>query len=76
MNDDYGWDLSKTDPMMIEIKKNGVKIFSIFMGEAMESAGRRAVMKHVRVCDETPWLKKWHMDAMEEVVEILKGNLK
>jgi hypothetical protein len=42
----------------------------------MESAGRRAVMKHVRVCDETPWLKKWHMDAMEEVVEILKGDLK
>jgi hypothetical protein len=76
MNDNYSWDLSKDDPMIIEIRKDGVRLFSIFMGEAMESAGRRAVMKHVRVCDETPWLKKWHMDAMEEVVEILKGDLK
>jgi len=74
--DNYTWDLDPKDPMLIVIKKNGVRLFSIFMGEAMESAGRRAVMKHVRVCDETPWLKKWHMDAMEEVVEILKGDLK
>jgi hypothetical protein len=74
INDEYSWDLSKTDPMIIEIKKDGVKIFSIFIGEAMESAGRRAIMKHVKVCDNTPWLKKWHMDAMEEVVEVLKGE--
>lgn len=76
MNDNYSWDLSKTDPMIIEIRKDGIKLFSLFIGEAMESAGRRAIMKHVKECDNSPWLKKWHMDAMEEVVEILKGDLK
>ena len=53
MNDNYSWDLSKTDPMLIEIKKDGVRLFSIFLGEAMESAGRRAVMKHVKECDRS-----------------------
>jgi len=74
MSDNYSWDLSKTDPMIIEIKKDGVRLFSIFIGEAMESAGRRAIMKHVRECDRSHWIKKWHMDAMDEVVEILKGE--
>jgi Uri superfamily endonuclease len=76
MSDGYGWDLSKTDPMIIEIKFNGQKVMSLFLGEAMESAGRRAIMRHVKECDNSHWLKKWHMDAMEEVVEILKGDLK
>ena len=72
--DDYTWDLDPEDCMNIVIKKGGVRLFSIFLGEAMESAGRRAIMKHVKECDRTPWLKKWHMDAMDEVAEILKGN--
>jgi len=72
--DNYTWDLSKADPMLIEIKKDGVRLFSIFLGEAMESAGRRAVMKHVRECDKSYWLKKWQMDSMDEVVETLKGE--
>ena len=75
MNDNYSWDLSKTDPMIIEIRKDGIKLFSIFIGEAMESAGRHAIMKHIKECDSSPWLKTWHTDAMDEVAEILKGNL-
>lgn len=72
--DNYTWDLDQTDPMLIVIKKDGQRLFSIFLGEAMEVAGRRAVMKHVKECDNSPWLKRWHMDAMEEVVNILKGE--
>lgn len=74
MSDNYSWDLSEKDPMIIEIRKGGVKIFSIFIGEAMESAGRRAIMKHVRECDSSPWIHKWHISAMDEVAEILKGT--
>lgn len=74
MSDNYGWDIDEKDPMIIVIKKDGVKIFSIFIGEAMESAGRRAIMKHVKECDRSPWIHKWHKTAMEEVVEILKGE--
>ena len=76
MSDKYGWDLSKTDPMIIEITFMGQKVMSLFLGEAMESAGRQAIMKHVKECDNSPWLHKWQMDAMDTVVEIIKGNVK
>lgn len=72
--DNYSWDMDEKEPMIIVIKKDGVRLFSIFLGEAMESAGRRAVMKHVKECDNSPWIHKWHKSAMEEVVEILKGE--
>lgn len=68
------WNLSETDPMVIVIKYNGVRAMSISLHEAMESAGRKAIMKHVRECDNSPWLRKWHDDKMEQEIEILKGN--
>jgi hypothetical protein len=61
----YTWNLSKTDPMIIEIFHNGNKIMGIFLGEAMESAGRTQVMRHVKECDNTPWLMRWHDDPFE-----------
>ncbi len=74
MSDRYSWSLDEKDPMLIVIKMDGVRLFSIFIGEAMELAGRRAIMRHAKECDNSPWLKKWHMDAMEEVAEILQGK--
>ncbi len=72
--ENYSWDMDDKNPMVIVIKKDGVRILSIFVGEAMESAGRRAIMKHVKECDNSPWIHSWHKSAMEEVVEILKGE--
>jgi hypothetical protein len=34
----------------------------IFVGEAMECAGRKAVMQHVKECDRSPWLPRWKED--------------
>jgi len=68
------WDMSKTDSMVIVISYEGKKVMSLSLHEAIESAGRKAIMKHVRECDRTPWLKKWHDDKMEQEIEILKGN--
>ena len=73
-SNNLSWDLSETDPMIIVIKYEGKKVMSLFMGEAMESAGRKAIMKHVRECDRSPWLHKWHDDKMDQEIEILKGN--
>lgn len=56
----YSWQPRKEDPMMIEIKHYGKVLFTLFLGEAMEYAGREAVMKHVAECDRTPWLRQWH----------------
>lgn len=72
MNDEYGWDLDEKDKMIIVIKKNGVRVMSLFLGEAMESAGRKNIMKHVRECDRSPWIKKWGAD--DAIIERLKGN--
>lgn len=73
MNEEYGWDLDSNDKMIIVIKRHGVRVMSLFLGEAMESAGRKNIMKHVKECDKSPWLKKWQDEAMEETMSILKG---
>lgn len=59
---EYSWNLSEHDPMIIEIFHNNARVMSIFLGEAMESAGRVRVMRHVKACDNSPWLIKWHDD--------------
>jgi hypothetical protein len=46
----------------------------MFLGEAIESAGRENIMKHVRECDRSPWLHKWNESAMDEEVRILQGK--
>lgn len=64
MTDNYSWDI-EPGSMSVVIKKNGTKLFSFFLGEAMETAGRVAVMRHVEECDHTPWLSNWKNRAWE-----------
>lgn len=71
--DTYSWDIDEENPMRIDIKKDGEKLFSIFLGEAMEAAGRHAVMRHVKECENSPWIDRWHEGA---AVEVLKGKHK
>ena len=60
MIQEYSWDLDPTDPMIILFKHNGNVVQRVFLGEAMECAGKTAVMKHVNVCNNTPWITSWH----------------
>lgn len=73
-NEDYSWSLDLDDKMIIVIKHLGKKIFSISLCEAIELSSRKEILAHIRECDRTPWLKNWQEEAMEESVEILKGN--
>jgi len=57
---EYSWDLDKDDPMIINVFHYGQKVMSLFIGEAMEAAGRKHIMKHVHECDSTPWLRNWN----------------
>jgi len=57
MYEEFTWNNDKQEPMMIEIKHHGQVVFRFYMGEAMESAGRKCVMQHVRDCDHSPWLQ-------------------
>lgn len=51
--------------MHIKIKDSGVEVMRIFIGEAIELAGRKNVMEHVDACDHSPWLKDWQRDRLE-----------
>jgi hypothetical protein len=73
MNEDYSWDMDPDDRMKILIKYKGKKLFSISLCEAIESSDRRRVLDHIRECDRTPWLKRWHESAMDDTVSVLKG---
>jgi hypothetical protein len=68
MTEYYSWDI-EPGSMSVVIKKNGKRLFSFFLGEAMETAGRVAVMRHVEECDSTPWLSHWHNRAWEILKE-------
>lgn len=72
MRPEYSWDLDKTDPMIVNIFYDGKKVMSFFLGEAIESAGYHAIMKHIEEINRSPWLHKWHGERKEEVIKILK----
>lgn len=60
------WQLDKEDPMILCVYKNSadyelnIPMMRIFLGEAIESAGRDAVMKHIQEIERTPWIRPWH----------------
>ena len=62
---DLAWGLSDDNPMILEIKvrNTGQVLMRIFLGEAMEAAGREAVMAHVAECDQSPWITSWHQNT-------------
>ena len=68
---EYAWDMDPADPMGIEIYHRGHLIMSIFLGEAMEAAGRELVMKHVKECDSSPWLHSWREQRDKEMMDLL-----
>lgn len=62
---DLAWELSADNPMILEVKvrNTGQVLMRIFLGEAMEAAGREAVMAHVAECDQSPWITSWHQNT-------------
>ncbi len=72
MHDDgYTWAIDDDEPMIMVIKHYGATVMRIFLGEAIESMGRESVMRHVRECDRSPWLKQWRESAEKEMLEKL-----
>ena len=69
--DDYTWENDKDDPMIVIIKHQGQDLMRFFIGEAMEGAGRVRVMRHVRECDRSPWLKEWRDEAEKDMIDKL-----
>jgi len=68
-NHDMTWTVLPDEPMMVGIwltraayDAKEVPAMRIFVGEIMESAGRKGVMQHVKECDRSPWLPRWKED--------------
>ena len=71
---EWAWNLHPTNSMVIVVYQWGKPVMSFFLGEAMESAGYRAVMKHVNECNTSPWLKKWQTERQEELITVLTAD--
>lgn len=61
------WKIDETDPMIIKVwhsraayEHNQPADIKIFLGEAMEEAGREAVMKYIAEIERSPWVRNWH----------------
>jgi len=68
-NHDMTWTVLPDEPMMVGIwltraayDAKEAPAMRIFIGEAMECAGRKEVMRHVKECDRSPWLRSWKED--------------
>ena len=71
---EYSWDVDKNDPMIITVMHRGERVLRIFIGEAMEYAGRRNVMKHVAECDRSPWITTWERGPAADTMNALKQS--
>lgn len=75
---DPTWTIDPADSMCVLIFKNHYDyeakkpMMRISVEEIIESAGRKNVMKHVKECDNTPWLLKWRGERDEALVDLLK----
>ena len=68
---EWAWNTHPTDPMRIVIYHWSQPVMSLFLGEAMESAGYHAVMQHVEECNSTPWLRRWQKERGQAITDAL-----
>jgi hypothetical protein len=64
MKPEYSWNIEGGSPF-IQIMYNGEEVMNIFIGEAIEIAGREVVMKHIQEIERTPWIRNWHYDRSD-----------
>jgi hypothetical protein len=47
---------------------------SLFLGEAIESSSRNAVLQHIVECDRTPWLTRWQEEKHACLINLLSAD--
>lgn len=53
------WDI-QSDTLRVVISYDGEEVMGIFLGEAMETAGRKVITEHIQEIERSPWIKNWH----------------
>ena len=74
-NSDYSWTLDEHDPMIVVVSHHGQAVMRFFLGEAIESAGKTPVMKHIDECNRTPWIHSWHETDKKATWRILTDDI-
>lgn len=67
---DWGWQMDKSEHSIV-VTHYGKVVMKISMYEAIETAGRDFVMKHVQECDNSGWLTEWQEAKRQEIIKIL-----
>ena len=70
----YTWDVDPENKMSVVVKLNGTVVIHFFLGEAMECAGRKNILNHVKECDNSSWLKEWQAERSDVIIDVIKGN--
>jgi len=68
---EFAWNMHPTDSMAMVVYHWGKPVMRLSMHEAIESCSRSEIIKHIKECDNTPWLKRWQEEKNQELVEIL-----
>jgi len=53
------WDIERGSTSIKILYKNE-EVMSLYIGEAMEIAGRESIMKIIEEINRTPWIRNWH----------------
>ncbi len=56
----------RQEGVLLGIYIDGKFIFNIGLGEAIEQLPRYEIMKIVKNCDSTPWLRNWHTHKIND----------
>lgn len=69
------WEIDRQDPMIICVwaslddhELDKPPVMRIFLGEAMEAAGRIAVMAHIDEIESSPWITRWHSGVTYDIL--------
>jgi len=76
MMHDPVWEIDPEDRMMIHIwassedhDRGAEPRMRIYLGEAIESAGRIPVMAHIEEIERTPWIYRWHAELSYDALK-------
>lgn len=71
---EWAWGNHPADPMVIVIYHWSQPVMTIFLGEAIESTSRNAVLEHIVACDNTPWLTRWQEEKHACLINLLSAD--
>jgi len=68
---EFCWNQHPTDPMSFVVYNYGVPVLVWYLGEAINAAGYKNVMRYIRECDNDQTFHIWQEERKKELIDIL-----